>query len=198
MNYSSRSWGVGATLAAKVFAVAAIAMVTTGLQEPPAAAAAIRAPVLQVDAAVAPHAAKPPLDFSGNERIGVASFYANWFAGRRMANGIRMNPQGINAASRTLPLGTVAKVINLKTHKSAIVRIEDRGPYVQGRIVDLSPFIARKIGITRRMGIAKVRVVPISIPLPNGLSKVARQSPKTGRSHWTLMRTRPLLADRIG
>ena len=65
---------------------------------------------------------------------------------------------------------------NLKTHRSALVIIQDRGPYVKGRIVDLSPSTARKIGITRKIGIAKVRVTPIAMPLPDGFIKLARVS----------------------
>jgi len=118
-------------------------------------------------------ATKPQLDFSGQERVGVASFYAEWFAGRKMASGARMNPTGNNAASRVLPLGTIARVTNLDTHKSAVVTIQDRGPYVQGRIVDLSPSTAREIGITRKIGIARVRVTPIAIPLRIGRIKLA-------------------------
>ena len=80
-------------------------------------------------------------------------------------NGRPMNTRGNNAASRTLLLGTVARITNLETHKSAVVVIQDRGPYVRGRIVDLSPSTARKIGITRKQGIAKVAVTPLAIPL---------------------------------
>lgn len=94
-----------------------------------------------------------------------------------MANGAPMNPRGNNAASRTLPLGTVAKVTNVVTGKSAIVQIEDRGPYIKGRIVDLSPSTAHKIGITRRIGVAKVVVEPIAVPLPDGRVKLAREPP---------------------
>ena len=115
-----------------------------------------------------PVIAKPPLDRSGKKRIGKASFYAEMFAGRKMANGNRMNPQENNAASRTLPLGTTAKVTNLETGKSAFVTIQDRGPYVEGRIVDLSPATAQQIGITPRKGVAKVEVAPITVPLQNG------------------------------
>jgi rare lipoprotein A len=82
-----------------------------------------------------------------------------------------MNPRGHNAASRTLPLGTVAKVTDLATGKSAIVKIEDRGPYIKGRIVDLSPSTARQIGITPHIGVAKVVVAPITVPLPDGRIK---------------------------
>ncbi len=85
-----------------------------------------------------------------------------------MANGNPMNPHENNAASRTLPLGTTAKVTNLETGKSAVVIIQDRGPYVVGRIVDLSPATAQQIGITPRKGVAKVEVAPITVPLQNG------------------------------
>jgi rare lipoprotein A len=89
-----------------------------------------------------------------------------------MADGVPMDPEGDNAASRTLPLGTTAKVTNVETGKTAIVTIEDRGPYVDGRLVDLSPATAAKIGITPRQGIAKVVVAPIAVPLPDGKVKV--------------------------
>jgi len=117
-------------------------------------------------------AKKPPLDRSGGKRFGKASFYANFFAGRKMADGNIMDPQTNNAASRTLPLGTTAKVTNLETGKSAVVTIQDRGPYVDGRIVDLSPATAQKIGITRKEGIAKVEVTPIAVPMPDGRIKL--------------------------
>jgi rare lipoprotein A len=83
-----------------------------------------------------------------------------------------MDPKGDNAASRTLPLGTTAKVTNVETGKTAVVTIEDRGPYVDGRLVDLSPATAEKIGITPKQGIAKVVVAPIVVPLPGGKVKV--------------------------
>jgi rare lipoprotein A len=102
----------------------------------------------------------------------MASFYAHQFFGKPMADGDPMNPRGNNAASRTLPLGTVAKVTNVATGKSAIVKIKDRGPYIKGRIVDLSPSTASKIGITPRTGVAKVVVAPIVVPLPDGRIKL--------------------------
>jgi rare lipoprotein A len=108
------------------------------------------------------------LDYSGQKRIGKASFYAKKFAGRKMADGGRMDPRSNNAASRTLPLGTKAQVTNLETGQSATVHIRDRGPYVKGRIVDLSPSTARSIGIDNEKGIARVKVVPIEIPLGDG------------------------------
>jgi rare lipoprotein A len=109
-----------------------------------------------------------PSDFSAHKRMGKASFYAPMFAGRKMANGNRMDPHGNNAASKTLPLGTTAKITNLETGKSAVVVIQDRGPYVPGRIVDLSPATAKEIGITPRKGVAMVVVAPIAVPQPDG------------------------------
>jgi rare lipoprotein A len=108
------------------------------------------------------------LDRSGRAKVGIASFYADSFSGRKMADGTRMQPQGNNAASRTLPLGTTAMVTNLETGKRAIVTIRDRGPYVGGRIVDLSPATARKIGITPQKGLAKVEVAPLEVPMRDG------------------------------
>lgn len=113
-------------------------------------------------------AEKQPADLSGRKRVGKASFYAKRFAGHKMANGERMRPQGNNAASKTLPLGTTAKVTNVETGASAVVTIEDRGPYVKGRIVDLSPSTAKQIGIDSKDGVAKVSVEPIAVPMPNG------------------------------
>src|SRR5881398_1078660 len=111
----------------------------------------------QAKAATASEAKSAPagLDRSGRKRVGTASVYANRFAGRKMADGNRMDPHDDNAASKTLPLGTEAKVTNLETGKSTTVTIQDRGPYVKGRIVDLSPATADKIGITPKEGVAK-------------------------------------------
>jgi rare lipoprotein A len=98
------------------------------------------------------------------KQVGKASIYSHRFAGRKMANGERMDPKGDNAASKTLPLGTRARVTNLETGKSALVTIEDRGPFVPGRIVDLSPATAAQIGLSRKDGVAPVEVVPVELP----------------------------------
>jgi rare lipoprotein A len=116
-------------------------------------------------------ASKPPPDLSARKRVGKASFYAKQFSGKTMANGAPMDPQGDNAASRTLPLGTKAKVTNVETGQTAVVTIQDRGPYVDGRLVDLSPGTAAKIGLTPKKGITKVVVAPIAVPLPDGSVK---------------------------
>ncbi len=117
---------------------------------------------------------KAPIDRSGKKRVGKASFYAHMFAGRKMADGKAMDPQHDNAASRTLPLGTTAKVTNLETGKSAFVTIQDRGPYVDGRIVDLSPSTAREIGFSHRQGIARVEVSPLAVPLRQWPGEIRR------------------------
>lgn len=98
------------------------------------------------------------------KQVGKASYYARKFAGRKMADGTRMDPKGDNAASKTLPLGTRARVTNLETGHSAEVTIRDRGPYGRGRIIDLSPATAEQIGLSREDGTASVEVVPLEIP----------------------------------
>jgi len=131
--------------------------------------------------------ARPQLDRTGRKRFGKASIYAPMFAGRKMADGTRMRPTSNNAASRTLPLGTTASVTNLETGKTSVVIIHDRGPYVAGRIVDLSPATARDIGLDRRTGVTRVEVAPIVIPMPNGDIKLGDGFPKTrGTLKWQL------------
>jgi len=137
------------------------------------------------EAASSRHAAapkKPVLDFSGRKHVGKASFYAGKFAGRKMANGKRMDPQRDIAASKTLPLGTKAKVTNLETGKSAVVTIEDRGPYVKDRIVDLSPATAQKVGITPGNGVAPVEVTPLKVPQSAGDAKPGGAVPDTKKA----------------
>jgi rare lipoprotein A len=115
-----------------------------------------------------------------------------------MADGVPMDPEGDNAASRTLPLGTTAKVTNVETGKTAIVTIEDRGPYVDGRLVDLSPATAAKIGITPRQGIAKVVVAPIAVPLPDGKVKIgaAASEPEDKPDHIPVQEDKPARGDK--
>ena len=140
---------------------------------PPSAAPAAQAADQSASSEnTASHSAKPAMDRSGRARFGKASFYANRFGGRKMADGRRMDLQADNAASRTPPLGTTAKVTNLETGQSSVVVIQDRGPYVDGRIVDLSPATAEKIGLTRKQGVVKVAVSPIVVPMPDGRVKL--------------------------
>lgn len=135
-----------------------------------AGAATVDATHVPRDHAHRVHQHRHHVDLSGQPRIGKASIYAHKFAGRKMADGHRMNPHDGNAASKTLPLGTVAKVTNLENGKSTVVTIQDRGPHVPGRIVDLSPASAQKIGLDRKQGIARVAVTPIAVPPVDGVS----------------------------
>ena len=111
----------------------------------------------------------PPghIDHSGRKEKGRASFYAKSFSNRKMADGKRMNPNSNVAASKNLPLGSVAKVINLDNGKTATVKIEDRGPYVSGRVVDLSPKVADDLDMKHK-GVASVEVKPITVPKADG------------------------------
>jgi rare lipoprotein A len=104
------------------------------------------------------------VDRSGRTQVGKASFYASRYGGRKMADGTPMQLHSNNAASLTLPLGTTATVKNLQNGKSALITIRDRGPYVKGRIVDLSPATARSIGLTPKQGVIDVEVTPLVIP----------------------------------
>ena len=118
------------------------------------------------------------LDHSGKPRHGKASYYAHSFAGKKMADGTPMNPKANIAASKTLPLGTTAKVTNLENGKSQVVEIRDRGPYVDGRIVDLSPGVADKLGI-REQGVAPVVVAPLKVPQADGSVKMQAAADST-------------------
>ncbi len=84
---------------------------------------------------------------------GKASWYGPGFQGRRTASGERFNTQDLTAAHRTLPFGTKVRVTNTKTGQSVVVRINDRGPYAHGRMIDLSRASAQSIGID---GLAQV------------------------------------------
>ena len=84
-----------------------------------------------------------------------ASDYSQKFAHRKMADGRPMNPQSNAAASKTLPLGTTAKVTNLQNARSATVKIQDRGPHVAGRVIDASPVVAEQLDL-RKQGAARV------------------------------------------
>jgi rare lipoprotein A len=94
---------------------------------------------------------------------GRVSFYSARFHGRRMANGERFNRHSNAAASRTLPLGTQARVKNLENGRSAVVVIQDRGPRARSRVLDVSPQTATQLGI-REQGTAMVEITPLAVP----------------------------------
>ncbi len=80
---------------------------------------------------------------------GSASYYGARFAGRKTANGEIFNPRKLTAAHRTLPFGSKVKVTNRRNGKSVVVRINDRGPFARGRVIDLSKAAAQRIGLVR-------------------------------------------------
>ncbi|WP_274427944.1 septal ring lytic transglycosylase RlpA family protein [Desulfosarcina sp. BuS5] len=96
----------------------------------------------------------------GFTQIGKASWYGKKFHGRKTASGEIYNMHAISAAHKTLPLGTWVSVSNLDNNKKINVRINDRGPFVKGRIIDLSYAAAKKIGIVGP-GTARVRIVAL-------------------------------------
>jgi rare lipoprotein A len=114
---------------------------------------------------------KAPIDHSGRNQKGHASYYSVKFAHRKMADGNHMNPQANVAASKTLPLGTTAKVINLQNGRSATVRVEDRGPFVAGRVMDVTFKVAQELEISKH-GVVPVEVKPIAVPQSNGEVKL--------------------------
>ena len=86
---------------------------------------------------------------------GIASIYA--YAGEKTASGEKAHPGGLTAAHRTLPFGTKVRVTNKRNGRSVTVRINDRGPYVHDRLIDLSRATARYLGFESK-GLARVRV----------------------------------------
>ncbi|HYZ32589.1 MAG TPA: septal ring lytic transglycosylase RlpA family protein [Crenalkalicoccus sp.] len=110
----------------------------------------------------------------GQTQRGQASYYGPRFSGRTMANGKPMNPQANIAAHRTLPLGTTARVTNLQNGRSTVVRVEDRGPYARGRVIDVTPQVAEQLDM-KHGGTAPVAVTPLHQPERDGGAEEARR-----------------------
>jgi rare lipoprotein A len=103
---------------------------------------------------------QPAQQIASNRRRtyqGIASFYGRAFAGRPTATGERFNPEAMTAAHRTLPFGTQVRVTNTRNGRSVVVRINDRGPFIRGRIIDVSRGAARSLGMINS-GLAPVTV----------------------------------------
>jgi rare lipoprotein A len=94
---------------------------------------------------------------------GVASWYGEEFQGRETANGETFDMYGATAASLSLPFGSLVRLVNTRTGKSQIVRINDRGPYVEGREMDVSYEVARRLGIDS-IGVSRLRMELIEVP----------------------------------
>jgi rare lipoprotein A (peptidoglycan hydrolase) len=151
--HQQRSWGciVGVTLLGCIAGCS--------LQEAPVPLP----PVPQAHEEAAPAPAPPateeaaPAGTPTTTQVGTASWYGPGFHGQETASGETFDQHALTAAHRTLPLGTEATVTNLETGQSVQVTINDRGPYVKGRQLDLSQAAAKQIGLTKQ-GVAKVKI----------------------------------------
>ena len=97
------------------------------------------------------------VDEKAKVQTGIASYYASCMNGKYTASGETCNIDAYTAAHRSLPFGTIIRVTMLQNGKSVLVKVNDRGPHVRGRVVDVSPAAARKIGLDRA-GVAKVTI----------------------------------------
>jgi rare lipoprotein A len=121
------------------------------------------------------------------QQVGVASWYGPGFHGRRTASGEIFDQDELTAAHRRLPLGTEVKVTNLENGRSILVEINDRGPYVKGRVIDLSRAAARRLGIVEE-GLGRVRIEAT----PRQLAMAERRA----RRRTALLRPGPVLLSR--
>lgn len=110
----------------------------------------------------------------GDIQQGVASWYGSDFHGKRTSNGEVYNMYAMTAAHKTMPMNTMLRVLNTDSGQSAVVRINDRGPFVKSRIIDLSFSAAKRLGIDRR-GTAPVRIEVIGFDgtIPSGNVKAS-------------------------
>ena len=99
----------------------------------------------------------------GYTESGLASWYGNYFHGRRTASGEIFDMRQLTAAHKTLPMFSLVQVTNTRNGASTLVTINDRGPFIDGRIIDLSYQAAREIGILR-VGVAPVKIRIMSLP----------------------------------
>jgi rare lipoprotein A len=130
---------------------------TSSANAAPSAGITVPAPS-EEDAFRIPINAKPIL-----VETGLASWYGGPYNKRRGSNGEIYNMNAMTAAHRTLPLGSIVRVTNVKTRRSALVRITDRGPFVEGRVLDLSKAAAQKVDVWQA-GVAMVRIEVMRAP----------------------------------
>ena len=132
----------------------------------------------------------PLTDSTGFTQTGIASWYGNKFHGNKTASGEVYDMYAMTAAHKTLPLGTYVKVVNLENERFAVVRVNDRGPFVDGRVIDLSYLAASKIGIAQ-CGLGRVRLEalgkdhPPAAPTRRELAAAALP-PDAARPYYTL------------
>jgi rare lipoprotein A (peptidoglycan hydrolase) len=95
--------------------------------------------------------------------VGNASWYGPGFNGRKTANGEHFDSEGLTAAHPNLPFGSILRIVNTRNGKYELVRINDRGPYQEGREIDVSYRVARKIGLIHS-GVSQVRLELLEVP----------------------------------
>ena len=121
-----------------------------------------------------------PPDTSGGARRGQASVFAPALAGRRMADGGRVELNSDSAASDALPLGTTARIRNLRNGRVAMVRVRDRLPASGNRIISVSPKVAQFLGMSAN-GLAQVEVAPLAVPQRDGTLRLGSGTALSGR-----------------
>jgi rare lipoprotein A len=141
-NLSGCAWAFGPSATIAIGLVVAITMFGCSQQPAPQYQYALPA---------------PPTSHPSGGKLEVASWYGPGFAGRLTSDGEIYNPHELTAASKTLPIGSRVRVTNPKNGRSVVVRINDRGPYVRGRSLDLSHSAAQQIGLCAE-GVGHVRV----------------------------------------
>ena len=124
-----------------------------------------------------------PAEDPGYSAIGTASWYGREFGGNSTANGERFDPRRLTAAHTTLPMPVLVRVTNLENNKSCVLRINDRGPFITGRILDVSEAAAEELGF-HSQGTARVRVDYVGRadgkpPSTAAVSDASRAAPQT-------------------
>lgn len=132
--------------------------------------ALVRSTVLAGTLLLLTHCATPPspTPLHSGEEVGTASWYGPGFQGNLTASGERFDMNQLTAAHKTLPFGTLVEVLSLTTHRKVKVRINDRGPFVQGRIIDLSYGAARRLRMIGK-GTDRVRLTVLNSSAPRGI-----------------------------
>jgi len=135
---------------------------------------------LLLAACAGPRYAAPPWPpAAGDAEVGLASWYGRDFHGRRTSSGEIYDMYQMTAAHRTLPLGTWVEVIHVETGRSVQVRVNDRGPFIAGRVIDLSYGAARVLGMLGQ-GVVPVRVRPLSAVAAHATAAPVAAAPAPG------------------
>jgi len=127
----------------------------------------------------------PISDARGFTQKGVASWYGKKFHGRRTSNGEIYDMYAMTAAHKTLPFNTYVQVINRENNKSTVVRINDRGPFVRGRIIDLSHSGAKEIDMVGK-GTAEVKIIALAREIPGTSSRTVVEIKNWQKGNFTV------------